>query len=203
MIDSILENKDWLFSGLGASFLGILYKLLKSKNNIKHKLDQNDNSINNNNNININIETTESKISQLENNFSPVTPSISKKDIVHILFVDDEKFEVVTILKSAGWKNTKLKKDITDLDDQDVSEAHIIFVDINGVGTKLFKDQGLGLAKALKEKYPTKKVVIYSAENTGDMFNKSLKTVDDTLSKNAEPYEFVTLISSFAEEIFG
>lgn len=34
------------------------------------------------------------------------------KDNIFILFIDDEKFGVVNILKNGGWKNTKLIKDI-------------------------------------------------------------------------------------------
>ena len=59
-----------------------------------------------------------------------------------------------------------------------VTEADVIFVDINGVGLELSVDQGLGLASALKRKYPNKKIVIYSAETTGDRFHQALREVD-------------------------
>ena len=102
-------------------------------------------------------------------------------------------------LKKAGWKNTKSVKDITDLDDYKAKEADIIFVDINGVGKTLFEDQGLGLASALKKKYPEKKIVIYSSETKGDRFHKALREVDDCLSKDAEPYQFVNLIETLCQ----
>lgn len=122
-----------------------------------------------------------------------------KKAQTRILFIDDNHtdFRMVSILKKSGWINTKSVKDIKDLDDPKVQEAHIIFVDINGVGIHMFQDQGLGLAAALKKKYNSKKIVIYSAENTGDRFHKALREVDSCLPKDAEPYQFIHLIEGF------
>ena len=115
------------------------------------------------------------------------------------MFIDDNytEYRIISILKKAGWVNTKAIKDVTDLDDSKVLEADIIFVDINGVGTTLFKDQGLGLASALKQKFPSKKIILYSAETTGDRFHKALKEVDSCLPKNAEPFQFINLIESY------
>lgn len=124
-----------------------------------------------------------------------------EKSQLRILFIDDNHtdFKMVSILKKAGYINTKSVKDITDLADAKVLEADIIFVDINGVGTQMFEDQGLGLASALKKKYSGKKIIIYSAETTGDRFHRALREVDDCLSKNAEPYQFINLIESFSK----
>ena len=69
---------------------------------------------------------------------------------VHILFIDDDiKFKVINILQTAGWQHTRIVKDVASLTDEAVKRAHILFVDINGVGKKLgFRDEGLGLAIA-------------------------------------------------------
>ena len=80
------------------------------------------------------------------------------KQLSKILFIDDKTFPVVDILKDASWVNTKRIKDAESLDQMEIKEAHILFVDIQGIGKKLkFKDEGLGLVIALKEKYPNKK----------------------------------------------
>ena len=126
------------------------------------------------------------------------------KQICKIIFVDDRKFSVVDILGKAGWVNTKRIKDVCSLDDNDIKEAHILFVDIQGVGKALqFKDEGLGLITALKNKYPNKKIVVYSAESDGDRFHKGLSKAEARLSKNADPYEFQTLVEKFAKEAFS
>ena len=125
-----------------------------------------------------------------------------RKALTHVLFVDDDsKFKIIKILNRAGWQ-TKIVKDIDNLDADIVLKANILFVDINGVGIKLeFKDEGLGLAHALKKKYPHKRVIIYSTDSTGDRFHEALRTVDTFLSKNAEPFEFQELIEQYSAEI--
>lgn len=152
----------------------------------------------------------------ITNNFSPgdkfsdnvsvenkMSQEDKRKSSVQILFVDDNytDYKMVSILKKAGWINTKGVKDVTDLDNNIVAESDIIFVDINGVGKTMFGDQGLGLATALKNKYPLKKIIIYSAETQGDRFHKALRQVDDCLSKNAEPYQFIDLIENLSRNI--
>jgi CheY-like chemotaxis protein len=124
----------------------------------------------------------------------------SKADF-KVLFIDDQVFKVVDILKQQGWQNTKRIKDVKTFDEIDVREANVFFVDIQGVGKQMqFKDEGLGLAIALKEKFSNKKVVIYSSENKGDRFHKALKIADDYLSKNADPYEFQQIIQNFYDK---
>jgi hypothetical protein len=120
---------------------------------------------------------------------------------VRILFIDDNytEYKMVSILKKSGWSSTRGIKDVTDLDTFSVREAEIIFVDINGVGKSMFADQGLGLALALKQRYPTKKIVIYSAETTGDRFHRALREVDECLPKNAEPYQFIDLVERLSK----
>lgn len=195
MIEFLKENYEWLFGGIGVTALFfILDKFVfksktKSEKSDKNKIE-NKNSIIINNNIG--KQKTEEKIK---------TESKKDKSNLRILFVDDQhtKFKMVSILKKSGWKNTHSVKDITDLDDFKAKEADIIFVDINGVGKTLFKDEGLGLASTLKKKYPEKKIVIYSSETKGDRFHKALREVDDCLSKNAEPYQFINLIETLCQ----
>lgn len=117
----------------------------------------------------------------------------------HILFIDDEKFKVVDILKQQGWINTNRVRDVKSLDEQAVHNAHIIFVDIVGVGKTLFpSDQGLGLSLALKQKHPKKKIVIYSGETDGNRFHEALRRADDKLAKDADPYEFQVVTERLA-----
>lgn len=191
----ISENYQWIFSGIGVSVIGFLFVFFSNRKN-KDK----ESSIHVENNVVVNQNK---RIDPLCDK-PKVKDSINDlKIITFILFIDDEKFNVVNILKQSGWLNTVSCKDVDDLDAQVVKQANIIFVDINGVGTKLqFKNQGLGLAGALKDKYPEKKIIIYSAETTGNRFDKVLQKVDYCLPKNAEPYEFVQLVNQFATEIY-
>lgn len=128
---------------------------------------------------------------------SPVTTA-DPKAAKRILFVDDDtSFQVVKILKRAGWSNVRITKDIESLDSAIVLETDLFFVDIQGVGKALkFNDEGLGLALALKTKYPEKKVVIYSSEPKGNRFHQAFRVANDFLSKTAEPYEFQQVVDN-------
>lgn len=126
------------------------------------------------------------------------------KSLTRIIFIDDKDFNVVEILKRSGWQNTKRLDDLDSLDAADIKEANIVFVDINGVGEDLgFKDEGLGLLGALRDKYPSKKLIIYSADTTGDRFHPSLSKADATLPKNADPYQFQRLVEDYSREAFS
>lgn len=126
---------------------------------------------------------------------------IHKKDF-RILFIDDQhkEFRIVDILKEDGWISTNSVEDITSLDSTILKNQDMVFVDINGVGTKLFHDEGLGLAAAIKQRYPNMVVIAYSAQTEGERFHPKLKLVDDSLAKNADPYEFLSLIQKYYEE---
>jgi len=141
---------------------------------------------------------------------APVTPTQANpmissmadlKKKTHILFVDDKTFKIVKTLVDEGWIHTKLVKDITTLDSPLITGNDIFFIDIQGVGTKLFHNEGIGLANIIQERHPEKKVILYSAETTGNRFDPTLRKVDAVLEKNAEPYEFIQLVEKFAREI--
>lgn len=119
-----------------------------------------------------------------------------QKHLVKILFVDnDTTFKHIQILRTNGWRNTEIIDDIIDLNSDQVKKTDLFFVDINDVG-KNFKDQGLGLVIALKEKYPEKKVVIYSAQTDGERFHHAFRIADDQLPKDADPYQFERAIET-------
>lgn len=176
----IIDNKEWIFSGIGVTIMVAIYKIFFSKKDnsdlISSKISNSSNNSSNSsntNNININIPD--------EHKIKNVVTGKHSKENVQILFIDDQEFKTVENLISAGWHNTKTIKDVTNMDCADVKNANIIFVDINGVGGLLFpKDQGLGLAEALKRKYPEKYIVLYSAQEKGDRFHRALKVVDST-----------------------
>lgn len=126
------------------------------------------------------------------------------KRITNVLFIDDKDFDIVQILVNTGWTHTRRVSDIETLDGAEIRAAHIIFVDIQGVGQKLkFKDEGLGIVAALKAKYPTKKVVVYSAEPKGDRFNPGLASADHRLPKNADAFQFQRVVEQFSREAFS
>jgi|TARA_B100001063_G_scaffold242729_1_gene271967 hypothetical protein len=203
-MDWIETNKEWLFSGVGLAIVSfILTKLFSGT-----KSDNNP-PLQSTNNIDIKIKNSnesfaKDKPSETNEEKATVEPVIKKtlddfKNETRILFIDDDmRFKVSKILIRSGWVHTKLIKDCETLDEQDVINASILFIDVQGVGLAMgFNDEGLGLALAIKQKYPQKKVVIYSAETQGDRFHKALREADSFLAKNADPYEFQRLVEEF------
>ncbi len=129
----------------------------------------------------------------------------SIKHKVHILFIDDDtKFSVVKALKNGGWKKTSSVIDIKSIDIPIVKETDIFFVDINGVGKLLnCQYEGLDIALMLKQKYPNKKVIIYSANNTSYSFHEAWNMCDYKLEKNAVFYQFLSLVEKYGLELYS
>ena len=178
-----MDNKEWLFSGAGVSILAVLGGVFfKKKNKNKEEITSPINKF---------------AIVDSTNSVDAKEGTLNKVDkTIQILFIDDQKFDIIGVLKDAGWTNTKRIKDITNLDSTDLRNSNVIFVDVNGVGKQLFpKDQGLGLAEAIKRKYPDKHVVLYSA--VSHHFHKALNVVDAILEKNADPYEFINILENY------
>jgi hypothetical protein len=149
------------------------------------------------------IKDSQSNLQSNDNDRTAIIDSMKFK--TRVLFIDDDKnFNVVKILKDSGWKNTKTVIDIKSLDLQTVKEADILFVDINGVGKLLkLEYEGLDLALMLKQKYATKKVVIYSANKNSNSFHKAWDECDYKLEKNALPYQFQNLVEEYSFEFYN
>jgi hypothetical protein len=201
MIDWINQNKEIFFSGLGATLVAFfLTKIFSEKksNEAAHRNKQNI-TINNTNSTS-GINNSQPKELEILQTTATCSTLAERKSKTKILFIDDDtKFKVVKILSNSGWINTSIIKDAKTLDEPNIVDAHILFVDVQGVGVAMgFDSEGLGLGLALKEKYPEKKIVIYSAESKGDRFHEALRKADSFLPKNADPYEFQKLVEELS-----
>lgn len=118
------------------------------------------------------------------------------KTEVNILFVDDQEFPVVDNLTTSGW-NAKRVEDITNIESDDIKRAHIIFVDYKGVGKILAEsEEGIGLIRALMEKYKnSKRIILYSGHGNFSL-GKHLQVAHNQMAKNSDSYEFITMIES-------
>lgn len=203
----IFNNKEWLFSGVGGVAVAYVLKMVfwsPQRNGAKMgkgdgSLTANTGNVENHTTVNVHSQSISDDNLKKEAESEPNQDIGYFKDRTRILFIDDDnKFNVKAILKDGGWIHTNLLKDVSHLDQKEVVEADILFVDIQGVGVKLgFKDAGLGLALAIKERYPKKYVVIYSAETRGNRFHEALRKADSFLPKNADPYEFQRLVEEY------
>lgn len=205
----IIDNKDWLFSGIGVTIaIAILrYFYTKTDDNNESKLSQS--QINNKTpNVTVNVAQPSIVSNTLNKETKKGMTAFTIDGIraqTNILFIDDDKeFKIVKILKRAGWKNTCFfsNADVKDINAEKIRNAHIIFVDIKGVGKTMYNDEGLGLVVDLKKKYPQKKIVIYSAISEHSLFHDAIKLADNQIPKNSQPAVFVSLIETLAEDIW-
>jgi len=121
------------------------------------------------------------------------------KDTTNILFIDDSDMPVVDNLKKAGYRVKKIR-DVKDIDNAEVKNAQIIFVDYKGVGKNISENyEGLGLIERFTETYPkNKRVILYSASNFPNkiVLNNIFNKAHNRIPKNAETCEFIKMIES-------
>lgn len=183
-----------------------VFKFVTNKKKIGgNKIKGNHNSLQNgesNSVVNIQNVNVQSKVPQTQTRKS----NLSIEDIkaqIKVLFVDDKEFPIVDYLKSIGYSGIDYMPDIEDIDDSRVRYAQIIFLDINGIGIKLgFKNQGMGLCGALKDKYgESKRVILYSGETPGSLFDTDAKKADETIPKDSDYVQFTSIITDYAKEL--
>lgn len=190
-MDWFIENSTWIFSGVGVAILSAIIGWLKKNNGTEANTTSP--AVNITNTITTNVGSDKN---QVDDKAGKQHTRLERNQI-SILFIDDQRFDYVKILKNAGYENTRRINDARSIDCPEIHNADIVFVDINGVGTQLFpSEQGLGLAKAIKRKYTNSKcVILYSASQ--QPLNQEFFTLDGVLNKNAEPYEFINLIENW------
>ncbi|MEM5403791.1 hypothetical protein [Paraburkholderia unamae] len=206
MLELLEKNKEWFFSGAGITITLttltivatiVAYFVNRSRKAEGNNIQQQTPSVSQNVTQNVYVGDRE-PIGGSKHTTAQAAPD---RELVmqntRILFVDDQTdFPVVKIIQKAGWKNVAIKKDIANFSTAEIRAIDVFFVDIQGVGKSLeFTDEGLGLAKALKNHFgKNKKVIIYSAEPRGETFHDAWGVTDGRLRKNAEPYEYLQLL---------
>lgn len=135
----------------------------------------------------------------------PPEPSLDEvRARCRVLFIDDETdFDIIKVLRNQSWHIEQLT-DLETLDDSKLQQAHVVFVDIHGVGKALqFADEGLGVVRAIRDRFPEKMLVIYSIVSEGNRFHPSLSIADERLPKDSEPYRFLQIIEKLASRCFS
>ena len=105
-MDLLMNNYEWIFSGIGVVILGGLFTFFLKRNQ-QEKFAPSGNSQQNSNTITINNNLG----SQDKEKIAGSTQGVEKNSC-NILFIDDQHtdFKMVSILKKAGWNNQKQLK---------------------------------------------------------------------------------------------
>lgn len=208
MVDLLEKNKEWLFSGAGITILlttltivGGVFAYLANRGRKSDGEGSQRQPVEVAQNVTQTVIVGGHGATDSSHAFPAATDTAPDRERVmqttRILFIDDQTdFPVVKIIRQAGWKSVSIKKDIANFSTAEMKSVDIFFVDIQGVGGALgFSDEGLGLAKALKQHFgKNKKVIIYSAEPRGETFHDAWSVADGRLRKNAQPYEYLQLL---------
>lgn len=124
------------------------------------------------------------------------------KDKTRILLIDDEETNLVESLKGEGW-HIKYMADLDKYNNTDLKDAHIVCVDIKGVGKILnIKDEGLGLIRNIKEKYPEKRIILCSSFSSHDIFDNAIDLVDKKVYKDGQTHPFDSAIEELSYKLF-
>lgn len=125
------------------------------------------------------------------------------KQQARILFIDDESFEsLLTNIRDAGW-NVRQIDDLKNFDSEDIKLSDIIFVDYKDVGKSLTpSEEGIGLLKQLKIRYPDKHIIFYSGYAGFIPGNEIHNIADGWIQKHSDPYVYIERIEKAAKSIY-
>ena len=131
---------------------------------------------------------------------------ISLEDVkksTKILFIDDEDFSSkLSIIRNAGW-NVNQINEVNDFDSEIIKNADIIFMDYIGVGKILTpKEEGIGLLKCIKKRYPEKFIVFFSGY-AGYIPGHEVHLIADAwIDKHADNFVYIDQIEEAAIKIY-
>lgn len=112
-----------------------------------------------------------------------------------VLVIDDEGFEPKEFLEGNNYRLTS-KTDIDNV--KDVSEYPIIMCDIRGIGKKISSSfEGAFLIKEIKENYPEKIVIAYTASQYDPSYNLYLQRANVILPKSLSTEEWLDILDKY------
>lgn len=121
------------------------------------------------------------------------------KKNTEIMVIDDDEFVYLDSLKRSEYC-IEYRPDIQSL--KDVAEYDIILCDIRGVGKFLNSPfEGAYLVKQIKEKYPNKIVISYTANNYDPKFQEYLAFADATIPKGTALEDWDSMLTKMLKEL--
>lgn len=117
----------------------------------------------------------------------------------NVLVIDDEGFEPKSFLESNDYRLTS-KTFIENI--REVSEYSIILCDIRGIGGNISPTyEGAFIIKEIKENYPEKAVIAYTASQYDPSYNIYLQRADEVLPKSLSTEEWLDVLDKYIELI--
>lgn len=153
--------------------------------------------------IKLGMEKVGSFIKKRSKNNKKTTNLEDVKKSIKILFIDDEDFSTkISIIRDAGW-NVHQVKEVSNIDSQEIVSSDIIFIDYIGVGKILTpKEEGVGLLKYIKRKYPNKFIIFFSGY-AGYIPGHEVHSIANAwIDKHADSFVYIDQIEDAAIKIY-
>lgn len=135
-------------------------------------------------------------------NQEPLSIEQLQKQTKVLLIDDDEPTELRMMLRKSGW-TVLYMEDLDSLESKKLKESQIICIDIMGVGKCLQVENGMELVKDIKNKYPEKKIILYSSVSQQDIFSDAIDYVDKRIRKQSSLLPFATAVEERAIKTFN
>ncbi len=123
---------------------------------------------------------------------------------IQVLFIDDEPLDsILDNVRQSGW-NVRQVNEVDNIYSDEVKNSDIIFIDYKNVGSKLTPtEEGIGLLKYLRHKYPTKHLIFFSGYAGFIPGHEVHSIANGWIQKNSDPYVYVERIEAAAKEIYA
>lgn len=114
------------------------------------------------------------------------------RDKVKVLIIDDEEFKYMDIFRSHGYNPVH----VDDLENINFTEQFgVILCDIKGVGKKFAsKFEGAHLIQEIRNYYPLKIIIGYTAHQFDADYNKFFSLCDDMVKKDIDSDDWIEKI---------
>lgn len=119
----------------------------------------------------------------------PVLPLDEIKKRARLLVIDDQDFVYKTLFEGDGYIMDKWD-DVEDLIKLEQNFFDVILLDVQGVGSKLSAEQGLGVLQHIRHTAPAQLVIAFSNADYSLKYQDFFKLADATLSKGSDYVEF-------------
>lgn len=124
--------------------------------------------------------------------WSPQWTQLSIDEIrkrARLLIVDDEEFFYLDLFRKDGYTIEKWN-DVKDLPKIESGYYDVVLLDIQGIGKKQSKDQGMGILRHLKKACPAQIVVAFSNADFSLKYKEFFDLADKVLAKQADYVDF-------------
>jgi len=136
---------------------------------------------------------------------SPKWPVLPLEEIQRrskILIIDDEEFTYLGLFQRSGYTIEKWN-DIDDLNKLENGFYDIILLDLQGVGKKYSKEQGLGILKHIHNVNPTQIIIAYSNSDYSLTYQEFFTMADSALAKTDEFYKFKRTVDELLQKKYS